>query len=318
MRQSLEKIRQEALKYNTRGDFQRGSHSAYIAAWRMKILDDVCSHMNKLYDSWPIKALYEEAKKYKTRMEFKKGNPSAYNIALKRKDFQQICSHMEQVLIYWTDEKLQIEALKYKMRTDFQKNSRSAYVSAWNRGIIDTICSHMRIPSNIPYTMDELKEEALKYRTRSEFGTGSLGAYSAATKRKILDIICSHMKLSGTTSMQERELFSIIKILYPSAKKYRDMKVKIEGRGYIKGFDIDILVGNKGIEFDGKYHHSFEFMRKDPKKNKWSDNDIQNYHKLKDDWFTSKGIKILHIKEQEWNLNKEICIQKCLRFLDGF
>lgn len=315
MKQSLEKIRQEALKYKTRGEFQKGSHSIYIAAWRMKILDDICSHMENLYNSWSIESLKKEALKYKTRIEFKKNNPSAYCIALKRKDFEKICSHMEHKLTYWTDEMLQIEALKYKTRNEFQKNNHSAYITAWARGNIDNICSHMPIALNTPYTLDELKEEALKYNTRSEFEKGNCGAYNVAMKRKVLDIVCLHMKASSTTSIPERELFTIIKKVCPNARKFRDMQVKIVNKPFIKGFDIDILVGNLGIEFDGKYHHSFKFMRKDPKKVEWSDSDIQNYHEIKDAWFLTKGIRLLHVKEQDWIKDKEACIRKCLEFL---
>ncbi len=96
------------------------------------------------------------------------------------------------------------------------------------------------------------------------------------------------------------------------------MKVKIPNKSYIKGFEIDIFVPelNKGIEFDGKYHHSFEYMRVDPKRAKWSDNDIHNYHEIKDAWFASKGIQILHIKEEDWNKNKELCVKRCLKFLN--
>ena len=41
-------------------------------------------------------------------------------------------------------------------------------------------------------------------------------------------------------------------------------------------------------------------MRNDKGKKLWSDEDIRNYHEIKDAWFATKGIKILHIKEEEW------------------
>ena len=43
---SDEMLRKEALKYNTRGSFQKGS-KAYQAALRRGLLDDICSHMIK-------------------------------------------------------------------------------------------------------------------------------------------------------------------------------------------------------------------------------------------------------------------------------
>jgi len=72
----------------------------------------------------------------------------------------------------------------------------------------------------------------------------------------------------------------------------------------------------RGIEFDGTYYHSFEFMRKTTHKKSWPDEDIHNYHEIKDAWFASKGIQILHIKEEDWKLDKDQCIKKCLQFLD--
>ena len=56
-------------------------------------------------------------------------------------------------------------------------------------------------------------------------------------------------------------------------------------------------------------------MRKDKSKKNWPDEAIQNYHQIKDAHFLSKGIKILHIKEENWNKDGQACIYKCLEFL---
>ncbi len=47
---SDENIKEEALKYNRRSDFYRGSKGAYNFAWKKGILDDICSHMIRLGD----------------------------------------------------------------------------------------------------------------------------------------------------------------------------------------------------------------------------------------------------------------------------
>ena len=93
---------------------------------------------------------------------------------------------------------------------------------------------------------------------------------------------------------------------------------KIPNKPYIYGFDIDIFVPElmRVIEFDGIYWHSFEQMRNDKRKAKWSDEDILNYHEIKDDYFASKGITILHIKEEDWLKDKKACINTCLKFLN--
>jgi hypothetical protein len=118
-------------------------------------------------------------------------------------------------------------------------------------------------------------------------------------------------------SKSEIELFEKMRSFYPSAKKLRS-RVFIEDRPYIKRFEIDIFIPelNLGIEFDGEYYHSFEKMRADYNKRFWSDDDIRNYHQIKDNWFlSSKDIKILHIKWKDWDTNKEACIKRCLDFL---
>jgi hypothetical protein len=42
-----------------------------------------------------------------------------------------------------------------------------------------------------------------------------------------------------------------------------DNKVKIKGKPYIHGFDIDIFIPelNIGIEFDGGYYHTFAGLK---------------------------------------------------------
>lgn len=43
-----EKCQEEALKYNSRTEFQKNSVSAYVRSRKEGWLDEICSHMNKL------------------------------------------------------------------------------------------------------------------------------------------------------------------------------------------------------------------------------------------------------------------------------
>jgi very-short-patch-repair endonuclease len=63
-------------------------------------------------------------------------------------------------------------------------------------------------------------------------------------------------------------------------------------------YHIDFLMDNKIIEFDGDYWH------KEPK-----------YELAKDAFLKNKGYKVLHVREQDYYLNKEKTIEKCLIFL---
>jgi len=274
---------------------------------------------------WTFKKLQSEAIKYSTKQEFRVNNPKAWTAACKRRILDKICKHMVSGIrsgkdhpnFKWTDKKLELEAFKYKTRWEFQCNSKSAFSTAHRRGILDKICAHMEL--RLIYWSDELlMKEANKYSNRTDFMLGSPSAYIIAKKRKIFDKICTHMPLSRCSSKPEDELINIIKKYFPSIIKLRDRKVRIENKPYIKGFDIDGLVPELklGIEFDGKRWHSFEQMRKDRRKKSWSDDDIRNYHEIKDAWFLTKGIRILHIKEEDWLKNKQACINKCLAFLN--
>ena len=325
-----ESLKQEALKYKTRASFRKGKKSAYNAAMSLGIYEEITSHMPRYVDrkgenhpgfKWDLESIKKETFKYETMTEFEKNSRGAYKAALKLNILSTVCGHLTYERKHWTLEELKQEALKYKTRSGFKKNSLSAYQSARNGKVLNEICSHMpeRVDQSgensgtFKWTYEMIIEQALKYHERLCFAKGSPTAYQAAQKRKILDIVCSHMKRPSNTSKPEKELLDIIKIPFTTAKTLRDCRVKIEDKPYIHGFHIDIFVKelNLGIEFDGKYHHTFEYMRNDKAKKNWPDSALRQYHEIKDAYFLSKGIKILHIKEVDWNADKQACIQRC-------
>jgi hypothetical protein len=270
---------------------------------------------------WTQKTIQEEADRHTSRKDFAKNNPSAYNAAWKKgKEFLDIvCSHMDTPTNKpRSNEEIRIVASKYFLLEDFRENEVSTYTLASSRDLLKEICSHMK-RERLYRTDEELQTVALLYLYRSDFQKYDRQAYESAWNRgnDFLDKVCSHMKPSNGSSDPEREILAITKNYIPTAKKFRDGKVKIEGKPYIKGFEIDIFVPdlNLGIEFDGTRYHSFEYMRKDRRKSQWSDEDIRNYHGIKDGWFASKGIRILHVKQSDWIENKQNCIQECLKFL---
>ena len=262
-----------------------------------------------------------EALKYVRKIDFQNISNSYYKQAWRKglEFLNEICSHME---TEWepkweTIEEIQIEAHKYKNRTSFARGSSGAYDRAQRMGWLGTVCSFMGKKSNEAYSYEEIIAEALKHIKKSLFRKKAPGIWEAAYRRYDYNEICSHMKRSGDISCKEQELMDKLKETFFSAKTLKDRTVKISNKPYIRGFDIDIYVPefNKGVEFDGEHWHSFEQLRKRLKK--WSDEDICNYHQLKDDWFATKGIQILHIKEEDWDLDEQTCIQRCLEFLGG-
>jgi hypothetical protein len=272
-----------------------------------------------------LKDLHIKALKYKTRGELQKYDFNTYQIIVKRKLLDKICSHMPKRIdqsgknnprFKWTKEKIQKEANKYKTRKDFKKNSSRAYNAACDKKILNQVCKKMLPVSNRPYTLAEIKQEALKYKTIKDFRSNNVSLYSIAWKRGVLDQICSHM-IRAKISSPEKTILEEIKKYYPNAKKFLAKKLNIIDKSYIKKLEIDILIPelNKGIEFDGRYHHSFEGLKRGHPT--WKEEDIKNYHQIKDDAFENLGIKILHIKENDWRKNSKDCIKKCLNFLKG-
>ena len=261
-----------------------------------------------------------EARKFLTKTDFSKNSNAAYKAAWRRgpKFLDEICSHME---ILWapkwnTIEEVQEEALKYDERTSFARGSAGAYDKAQREGWLDIVCSFMGQKTNEMYSYEEVALEAKRFLTKQAFRKNSPGMWEAVWRRFDYKEICSHMKRSGDVSFKEQQLMDRIKPIFVSAKTLKDRRVSVAGKPWIKGFDIDIYVPEQklGIEFDGEHWHSFKQLRKRLKK--WPDEDVRNYHDLKDAWFwTSKGIRVYHVDERDWDLDPEACIKRCFEFL---
>jgi len=74
----------EALKYNSRDNFQENSAGAYSFARKNKILNEICSHMTNGYHLWTNDEIRLEALKYNTKKEFRSGNSAAYSSSIRR------------------------------------------------------------------------------------------------------------------------------------------------------------------------------------------------------------------------------------------
>lgn len=92
---SEQMIRDAALKFEIRADFKKSFPSAYSAARRLKILDDVCSHMDVLLTPWTKEMIWDKALICKTRTELMESCWDAYKAAHRRGILDEVCSHME-------------------------------------------------------------------------------------------------------------------------------------------------------------------------------------------------------------------------------
>lgn len=281
-------------------------------------------------NKWDVEKMRLGALQYSTKWQLKKENYGLYKAAYWHGVWEEITSHMPKNSNIgrpahnrkWHEDILRKEALKYNTRSQFQLLSTGAYKSARRRGLLDEICGHMepydsKKMSRIKtvWTKDRILEAAKTCKYRSEFKEKFNTAYIGARRMKILSKCCKHMKYKSN-STPEMEMKETVKGWFPTADSLKVRHIEISGKPHIKGFDIDVYVKEKGkgIEFDGEYHHSpLGLKRSRPH---WPQSDIDNYHKIKDLFFKSVyGIKILHIKETEWNKSKKRCITRIKKFL---
>lgn len=207
---SQKEVWKEALKYETRGAFKKGSYWAYSLAQRNGWLDEVCKYMESGYkgrpSNWTLESVMEVAKQYKTRTEFQKEQLSAYRAATKNGWLDTVCEHMQLAYgspIRWTLEAVQAEALKHERRNDFRKEACGAYARALKMGWIDDVCAHMvrgekdNAEPDQEWTFESIEAEALRYSSRSDFYKAAHLAYSEAERKGWLDEVCGHMGPAG-------------------------------------------------------------------------------------------------------------------------
>ena len=116
--------------------------------------------------------------------------------------------------------------------------------------------------------------------------------YSRLNLNNKLCTIC--FPIGDLKSIKEKEVYEIIKSIYfyEIIESYRD------------GLEIDIFIPELklGFEFNGLYYHSDKFKDK-------------NYHIDKTNHFKERGIRIIHIWEDDWVYKKEIIKSQILNII---
>ncbi|HIF9072491.1 TPA: GIY-YIG nuclease family protein [Photobacterium damselae] len=94
-----DRCREDALKYNTRTEFQKNSVAEQVAR-KNDWLDEICEHMQstlKPKGYWTKQTIQEAALKFETRKEFEMGFKGAYRAAQRENILNEVCSHMKVV-----------------------------------------------------------------------------------------------------------------------------------------------------------------------------------------------------------------------------
>ena len=319
---TLEKCKENALQYQTRGAWYNGNSSAYVAARRNGWAELCCKHMHCAQAPvgfWTLERCMESAKRYDTRTEWCVNDHKAYDRAQYNDWVDLCCAHMEPIRQSHTLEKCKRSAMQYSSRSEWYLKDMDAYLAAHRNNWLEVCCGHMielKKPKGY-WTLERCKEDALCYSTRVEWRIAS-NAAAYAYNNGWLEECCKHMKRALSTSLPERNLFDLIKDTFPKTQSIR-MKTKdfIINMPHIHRFELDIYIPElrKAIEFNGTYWHSIAGLKRGRLRYGWPLEDIQNYHQLKRQFFADKGIGYIEIQEADWTSNQQQCIERCLNFL---
>lgn len=224
----------EAKKYKSRGAFAQGSNGAYDSARKSGVLDEICSHMEILWEKkWDQKTILKEAKKYKYYSDFTKQSPSAYGAATRL----GIIEKLHKVLLpqpeKWTFKNVKDEAKKYKHRVDFIKGNESAYQKARKEGWLDKVCSHMTILYNgYFHCVYVIKNERLKK------------AYIGITSQRFNERIVQHKKKNNPTksksisNLKDTEYEMLTDYIFTSEEIKKSIEMQYIEIMQKKGFEI--------------------------------------------------------------------------------
>jgi predicted GIY-YIG superfamily endonuclease len=97
---TIDKAKNESLKFKTRLEFQKKSHTCYKFCLKNNIMDIVCLHMikkgkiNIKTNKWDKEKCFNEALKYNTKKDFYTNSENAYRYSLRNNFLNEICSHM--------------------------------------------------------------------------------------------------------------------------------------------------------------------------------------------------------------------------------
>lgn len=88
---SKQDLVEDALKYNSRGEWQKKSKKLYLAAYSRQLIDVCCAHMTSLlFEKWTLEVCKSKGRMYKKGSIWKAECPSSYSKA-SRKNWLPLC-----------------------------------------------------------------------------------------------------------------------------------------------------------------------------------------------------------------------------------
>jgi hypothetical protein len=263
-----EKIVNEAKKYTSVTEFQKGSGGAFNAARRLGIMDEFTWFEKKErlpFGYWKDKEhCMEEAKKYTSKKEFQNKNQSAYWASLKYEYLDEMPWLAKRKStprnILNNKDLVMEESKKYSSRVEFMKNNRSFYSAALRNGWLDEMLwlgeKTQKVRGHWENKENVLKE-AMKYASRDEFKKESSGAYKAAHKHRWIDEMTWLKSKNEKGSEHKKRRWKTKDDVIEESKKYnsRSEFKKRSGKAYEiarknRWLDEMVWLNNKNVYID--------------------------------------------------------------------
>ena len=212
-----DKFEIEALKYNSRLEFQIKSQTIYNKARKLNILDDICSHMKLEKIDFDINKIdltffspkYSNQQKLLFKI-YNKIDENYYDIQfeidnlilknINKKDIIYGKVIHPNIDLYKIEHRIkQFYRLIYEkaQRCNTKKEFRLKYANEYDRARkiyndLDNMCSHM--PEVIHFwKFDEVLKEAQKYNVLKDFYINSPKAYKASIYNDWIELVTEHM-----------------------------------------------------------------------------------------------------------------------------
>ena len=136
----------EALKYQSKSDWQAKSAGSYEAAKRLRCFVEATSHMVVQRKKWTQAEVIDAAKSFPSIKEWRAKHAISYAAAHRLGIISEVSKHMARINpigIWLEKEAVLADAKKYLTRSEWHKKSAGAYTSAKRNGWFEEAVSHM-------------------------------------------------------------------------------------------------------------------------------------------------------------------------------
>lgn len=286
---TFQNVKEKALLYSTKKDFELNARPYYAAAHRNGWLEQICSHMMQERKVWTKEKVLELLMNYSNISSFLTENSGAYKHAIKN-------NYIKDIKLYFESKEKSPKAKKWDKQKiiDFVRTCNSysefyrteAYFAACKMDLLEEI--NIILPKqkkqahNKKWTFDKCLDAISECNSRAQFMYEFAGAYrflqAEGRLQEAFDL--AKMGYMSGTSLIEKEICDWL----------RKENIRFEHKSKILGrLEIDIYIPDKriGIEVNGLYWHSEEHKDK-------------YYHLNKTELAKRDGISLIHVFEDAY------------------